>query len=408
MAETQFGFNYYPAQYTGKPVYFQPGDPNVDYEQPYKGYQDRIFGGWHDRRDSKQRDADQLAAITAKTKWEAQQQAQAAIERQQHEREVAEEKRVAGWKKLFHSKEELENAPPLTFAIEGFLQEKGITMIGGKSGDGKTLIAMEMAKCLIEGTPLFGHFNVHKPATRIIYLIPESGIGPLRHRTDLFGLTQHAGDKFFSRSLDITDPNLSITDPAILKACEGADVFLDTAVRFMEGDENAAADSKRFADNLFALLRAGARTVTGLHHAPKAFSTAQHMSLENILRGSGDIGAMLASCWGIAQVDCATTSIYVEQVKARDGERCKPFKIAGRPSINETGHFVMTATPGMAGDYQQQRASNGRPKTDNAVIVQAWLLSRSGKSHREIAAQLKVGKSTVSDWLAGKCPDVLN
>ena len=30
------------------------------------------------------------------------------------------------WRTLFHTREEIENAPPLTFAIEGFLQEDGI------------------------------------------------------------------------------------------------------------------------------------------------------------------------------------------------------------------------------------------------------------------------------------------
>jgi len=35
------------------------------------------------------------------------------------------------WRALFHTYEEILNCPPARFAIEGFLQEDGITLIGG-------------------------------------------------------------------------------------------------------------------------------------------------------------------------------------------------------------------------------------------------------------------------------------
>lgn len=392
--KTDFGWMYY-ERGLGK-VYFRPGDPEIG-----------SFRG--DDRSPDQRREDQIAGEAAERNWLAAQESIAFVKRQEHQKAEAELQRIADWESLFHPADELEKAPAFTFAIDSFLQEKGTTMIGAKSGDGKTLIAMEMAKCLLTGEPLFGHFKVNAPAKKVVYLIPESGLSPFALRCRIFGLIPFARDKkFYARTLDSRNPNASITDAAILKACEGADVFLDTAVRFMTGDENSASDSKLFADNLFALIgRTGARTVTGLHHAPKAFEKAQYMSLENILRGSGDIGAMLATCWGMAQIDRKITGIRVENVKARDFEPCDPFNIAGRPSINETGHFEMTAKPGLAGSYQQQKPANGRPKTDDKVIAQAWLLHRAGKSHREIAAQLKVGKSTIGEWLAGKCPEAI-
>ena len=74
-------------------------------------------------------------------------------------------------------------------------------------------------------------------------------------------------------------------------------MFLDTAVRFMEGDENAVNEQKVFAMNLFKLLQTGTRNVTGLHDARKGFERLDYMSLDKILRGSGDIGAMLSTCW---------------------------------------------------------------------------------------------------------------
>jgi RecA-family ATPase len=70
----------------------------------------------------------------------------------------------------------LENAPPLRFAIEGFLQEAGVTLIGGLAGHGKTLLMLAMAKALLEESPLFGCelFAVQRPAQRVLYLCAEN------------------------------------------------------------------------------------------------------------------------------------------------------------------------------------------------------------------------------------------
>ena len=80
----------------------------------------------------------------------------------------------------------------------------------------------------------------------------------------------YIGDKLFYRTLSSPEDVL-ITDPRILKAAEGADVFLDTAIRFMDGagNESESASMRMFSKNLFALVKAGARTVTGLHHSPQ-------------------------------------------------------------------------------------------------------------------------------------------
>src|SRR5262249_54762345 len=93
----------------------------------------------------------------------------------------------------------------------------------------------------------------------------------------------------------------------------------------------------------------GARTITGAHHSPKSFGKETYMSRENVLRGSGDIGAMLATCWGLSQIDANSTRIYVQNVKARDFQPCEPFIIQGRPSIDATGYFELPTPSGFAG-----------------------------------------------------------
>ncbi len=312
------------------------------------------------------------------------------------------------WGGLFHSYDEALNAPELCFAIDGFLQEGGITMIGGLAGHGKTLVALSVVRALLTGEKLFGHFAVTKKSRRAVYLIPESSLTPFAERLKTFRLTDYIGKSLFFRTFSKDEEDIGISDPRILKACEGADVVLDTAVRFMDGDENAAVEQKVFAKSLFALLRAGARTVIGLHHAPKNFERENYMSLENILRGSGDVGAMLSACWGIRQVNQTTNEVFVQNVKARDFEPCQPFILEGRPWINQTGDFKMIGLPGLSGTLndhkprQRGERASGRPETaDKAEKLGRMRTSHAeGKSNRQIAAQEGVDEKTVRLWLA--------
>lgn len=309
-----------------------------------------------------------------------------------------------GYRDLFHSYEECVNAPPLRFAINGFLQEDALTMIGGLSGDGKTLMMLAMVRSLLSGSPLFNYpaFSVDNPAERVIYLIPEVAIGPFWHRLQLFRLDKYVQEgKLLIRTLSSRE-QMSLSDSRFLEAANGAHVFLDTAVRFIEGEENSASETKVFADTLFKIQAAGAKTVTGAHHSPKSLETADYLTLENVLRGSGDFGAMLASCWGIRQIDETSTRIYVQNVKPRDFQPCEPFIIDGRPFIDDHGTFMMYAEPGQAGELKdrlQTRKAGRREDTQTPEKKQqAFKLLSERKSYRDIASALGVGKSTVSNW----------
>ena len=57
------------------------------------------------------------------------------------------------------------------------------------------------------------------------------------------------------------------------------------------------------------------------------------MYLENVLRGTGDIGAMLGTAIGIKQLDVDKNVVQVESVKARDFQPFQPFQI-DRPTLH--------------------------------------------------------------------------
>jgi hypothetical protein len=40
---------------------------------------------------------------------------------------------------------------------------------------------LAMVRALLEGGKLFHHFQVNQAATRVLYLIPECGLSPIRY-----------------------------------------------------------------------------------------------------------------------------------------------------------------------------------------------------------------------------------
>lgn len=233
---------------------------------------------------------------------------------------------------LFDSWEEFKNAKPLRSLIKDFLQADCCNMIGGLSGDGKTMILFSIAKALLSGNPLFGFFPVLEPAEKVVYLIPESARAPFFHRVKLFRLEPYLETgKLLVRTLS-KGPKIPLDDPRLLSQVKDSVVILDTAARFGEGSENDASDvASGLANDIFGLLQHGAVAVEVAHHAPKGFEKENRITLEGILRGSGDFGAFIGAGFGIRQIDENENIIHVEDIKSRDTTPTPPFQIIGRP-----------------------------------------------------------------------------
>jgi len=228
---------------------------------------------------------------------------------------------------------------------------------------------------------------------RVVYLVPEVSLTGFKKRAGPCGLMPFIeSGKLLVRTLSSVE-DIPLSDERIRRAASGAHVFLDTCTRFFDGDEQSAQDAKKFAATLFALQRAGARTLTGAHHSPKAFGVADSISLEAVLRGSGDLGAMLSTCWAVRQTDPKLNKIYVKNVKPRDFEPVEPFEIVGRPWIDKEGCFHMSHMPGMA-------VRTNAPKPDSDELMAARVLKATGIPNREIAEQVGVTIRCVQKWEA--------
>lgn len=299
------------------------------------------------------------------------------------------------WRNLFHTREEIENAPPIGFAIQDFLQDDAVTILAGLPGHGKTLIALALTQSLLTGSSLFDLFAVNRKAERVLYLVPESALTPFAERLKVFKLTEFIGERLFVRTLSATGGDITLIDGRLLEAVKGADVVLDTAIRFLptDTDENNAGEMRVFSRQLFGLLKHGAKSVTALHHSPKGTRKATQLDLENALRGSGDLGGMCATAWASYQLDKDSCKLYVENVKARDFQASPGFLLEGRPHLDNTSKFKLL-------NAACESLSDAKKTEKNDKMVFAKRLQDEGMSLRDIAKTMDVkSPQTVSNWL---------
>lgn len=301
------------------------------------------------------------------------------------------------WRNEFRRLSELDKGP-VPMLIEHVLPAEGITLIGSLSGVGKTWIALLMAKALRTGKPLFGHYQVPE-IVPVAYLVPEMGSRSVHNRAEKLGIPD--SEHFLIRTMKegimrLDSPHLR----AMVKELKPA-LFLDTAIRFTAGAEenSASANAIGLAEGTFALLRFGARSVIGLHHSPKASGKDPVMTLENMLRGTGDIGAMCEVVWGVerarrkngngnrwdyqyAKESESLTRLHLEPLKGRDiPDIEESLIIQGRPTIDERGDFAILRRGGFNVEPQgrsveeRAKAMLGMITADRTVSIRA--LSRA-------------------------------
>jgi hypothetical protein len=263
---------------------------------------------------------------------------------------------VSGWRSQFRNLSEMEDGD-IVMIIDGVLQE-GTCFIGANPGHGKTLVALAFAKAICLGEPLFGipEYTVNKPRN-VIYLIPESGDRAFRKRGEAFRLPED--DRFIARTISSGGP-LALSDPSLMEAVRQLTpvVILDTASRFLQAnDENSAAQNRMLVNDVIALRAAGAVSVIILHHAKKSTTEKREtMTLENMLRGTSDFGAMCDQAYGL-RVDehlhnRGADPMEIELVNLKDRERLggltsvrlaasykRPGAIYPTSYVDETGNF---------------------------------------------------------------------
>ena len=313
---------------------------------------------------------------------------------------------------LFETKSVLEKDSDLPWVIERIAHEDEVTWFLALPKQMKTWVMLCVVKALLSGWPLFGdeRFKVPHTAKRVIYLIPETGRKPFFKRLKTLDLVEFIQDpisnsegRLFIRTLS-AGGKINLTNSKLLEMVKGADVFLDTAIRFLDGgDENKSSDVAVLSENIFNLIAAGARSVWCAHHAPKGFADASTMTLENMARGSGEYGAALTNAYGLRQTEEKTSTLRFHAIVGRDLDELIPDMILqGRPWLNNIGNFkVIDADaepfsgvdkkPGPKEDPEKQQ------KIDFAKTIDGSGQEKTDAVNAKFSS--KHGRRTIERWL---------
>jgi Bifunctional DNA primase/polymerase, N-terminal/AAA domain len=313
---------------------------------------------------------------------------------------VTEEKKITDWRTRYHTFDEMENAPKPSFLIDGFLQKDVITAIAAPVGQRKTIVACNAVHAVLTGKPLFDHFPVTQRAERVLYLCPEMGLLSFADRMRNLGLLPYVGKTLFCRTMN-SEGHLTLTD-LTTEELEGAVVVIDTAVRFVIGDENSSEDMKVFAADCFGLMKSGAASVIVLFHSPKGTKEASELTLENAMRGSGDLGAFVSSCWATRLQDPDNdewkSPSYMKNVKQRDF-KSKPFEVTS----DELGKLHIVAPPSVEVTLNTKQAGTPVNADGKEEAVLQFIRDHPKLSNKKTEAELKkLGIPRSATWVGNK------
>jgi hypothetical protein len=299
-----------------------------------------------------------------------------------------EEKKITDWRERYLTFEQVRDAKPVEFLIDGFLALDSITAIAAPVGQRKSLIALNVAHALCTGQPLFDYFKVAKRPTRVVYLCPEMGISSFSMRLKQIGLDSHVGQTLFCQTMDVESIKLTDLDEEL----PGAVVIVDTLTRFVEGDQNSSEDMSRFAKVVFGVQRCGA-TVLLLHHSIKGASNSNALTLDSAMRGSTELAAFVTCCWATRLQNpdepYNSPSLFVN-VKQRDFES-KPFEATS----DKTCRMRIVGEPGEISELKSKA-------DDEAKTVLASILKNDPKMGvKKLMAALKnAGHGKGQKWVS--------
>lgn len=311
---------------------------------------------------------------------------------------------------LWDTQSEMTDEKELQAVIEHIANQGESTWIFAPPKHGKTWVMLCIAKALLTGQALFDvpNLRVSHPSKRVIYLCPEASRTSLRKRLRMLGLMGHVFDsitnpegRLYIRSLS-KGPKLNLDNTELLTLANGADIFIDTAIRYLEGNENDAGDVKQMTEKSLNLLSAGARSMWVAHHSGKQFASATEMTLENCSRGSTEFTAALTNAIGMCQLDKDKNLIHFHFIDGRDmDEPATDMHLQGRPYLSQIGNFQVTENverfkgrnnkPGPRTDPDRQAKIDFAKSLDGSLQVKADAVNEKfGSKH---------SKSTVSEWL---------
>jgi hypothetical protein len=152
----------------------------------------------------------------------------------------------------------------IEYIVDKILPGRSVTILHGPGGIGKTYLALQLSKAIVEGSVIFG---LETRTRTVVYIDFENPLPLLRDRLDRLDIKTVL---HWTLGSAIPAPRLDGDDFKLYKDLPKNSILVFDSFRAgHSGDENSSRDMA-FIMNRFKELREQGQTVLVLHHTPKA------------------------------------------------------------------------------------------------------------------------------------------
>lgn len=225
--------------------------------------------------------------------------------------------------------------PPPRWLLEDRVAVGDIALLSGDSGAYKTWFSLQLAIDLSCERSIFGNLSHPGPElSRVLIVDEENSGGLLLRRLGLLArgadLSEEGLTQVYDRVRIFTGSGFRLDDDGAyqtlrreLARFKASVLILDSLVRMHTSDENSAGEmSQLYLTRLAPLRREFTLTILILHHLRKARKDDSHEPGQ-MLRGSGDLRAMVDSHLQLRKLGPGTASVIAD--KNRHGVEATPF-----------------------------------------------------------------------------------
>jgi hypothetical protein len=283
---------------------------------------------------------------------------------------------------------------PLEWVVDRLLPLSGLLLIIGKYGSMKSLLALEMAKRIEDGTPVFGREVLRK--IPVLYVDRENAKQTVGERRTGLGIPDNAvrywGDWF--EGTDMVTPSLDDEKLVEFAIREKGVIIFDSLQDWLEGaKENDASEMTEVMRKFRKLARLGSGVIV-LHHDNKA----------NTYRGSTSIPATCDMALKVSKTEDGVLQLREEKfrscakwkmdLKFNFGERYTCQVLSDRladKQAKETAVHEMDTVAAILATHHEDNDGEGMNRTQVVNMLRADGIGRV-KAEEMLAAGVRAKK----------------
>jgi len=285
--------------------------------------------------------------------------------------------------------------PETEWWIKDLVPASCIVLIAAPSGEKKSWVALEMARCIVLGIPFAGTFHARK--ANVLYIEQETPQYLVQKRGRQLGINAiEKGVYFLSQDiLSLNDPRVIDQLFAFIQTNEVKVVFVDTLRSVAGGIKEEKAEEVRAFFARFKAWKDRGVSVVIMDHCrkPQRWEGAKQPKKDQILGSQDKVAAV--EMVHMLHSEERSEEIFFYPIKSKISREANPFKLLLRFEDREG---LEAATMSHGGAIEEKKLKSEKAKH----LIDAYLReAEDKKTAKEIqdALQEDAGKTAVEDAL---------